>query len=163
MSDDLPTRSIASSSSASGPAGPLFDGQVGAHYLLTMLAEAEPRGMRGMRLERVELQRAGEGRPLDDIVTRGVTNAGHHTVLEIQVKRTITFSPCDTAFRDVVEQLSRAILCGNRRIGPTHRRVAATFTRRCHEGAVQSGLLAAAAQTADAPARRTAVTALRST
>lgn len=109
MSDDSPTRSIASSPSASGPAGPLFEGQVGAHYLLTMLAEAEPRGMRGVRLERVEFQRAGEGHPLDDIVTHGVTNAGHHTVLEIQVKRTVTFSPRDTAFRDVVEQLSRAI------------------------------------------------------
>lgn len=120
MSDDLPTRSIATSPSASGPAGPLFEGQVGAHYLLTMLAEAEPRGMRGMRLERVEFQRAGEGHPLDEIVTRGVSNAGHRTVLEVQVKRTVTFSLGDTAFRNVVEQLLRAILCGNRQIRPRH-------------------------------------------
>jgi hypothetical protein len=53
------------SPSSTGPAGALFEGQVGAHYLLTMLAEADPRGMPGMVIERVELQRAGEGHPLD--------------------------------------------------------------------------------------------------
>ena len=50
MADDEPSRPIASSPSASGPAGPLFEGQVSAHYLLTMLAKAEPRGMPALRI-----------------------------------------------------------------------------------------------------------------
>jgi len=98
----------AASPSASGPAGALFEGQVGAHYLLTMLAEADPRGLPGVLLERVELQRAGEGHPLDDVIVRGVTNTGMPAVLEIQVKRTITFAPGDAVFKDVVTQLAAA-------------------------------------------------------
>ncbi|RMI05384.1 hypothetical protein U8C41_00355 (plasmid) [Sinorhizobium meliloti] len=96
------------SPSASGPAGALFEGQVGAHYLLTLLAEADPRGLPGVLVERVELQRAGEGHPLDDVIVRGVTRAGEPAVLEVQVKRTITFAPADIVFKDVVEQLARA-------------------------------------------------------
>lgn len=96
------------SPSASGPAGALFEGQVAAHYLLTMLAEADPRGLPGVLIERVELQRAGEGHPLDDVIVRGVTRASEPAVLEVQVKRTITFSPSDAVFKDVVEQLAQA-------------------------------------------------------
>lgn len=98
----------ATSPSASGPAGALFEGQIGAHYLLTMLAEADPRGLPGVFAERVELQRAGEGHPLDDIIVRGVTNAGEPALLEVQVKRTITFAPADPVFKDVVGQLAQA-------------------------------------------------------
>ena len=74
-----------------------------------MLAEADPRGMPGTFIERIELQRAGEGYPLDDIVVRGLTKDGNPALLEIQVKRTITFSPSDSVFKDVVEQLARAV------------------------------------------------------
>lgn len=98
----------AASPSASGPAGALFEGQVGAHYLLTLLAEADPRGLPGVVPERVELQRAGEGHPLDDVVVQGKTRTGSLAVLEVQVKRTITFAPADPVFKDVVEQLARA-------------------------------------------------------
>ncbi len=96
------------SPSSSGPAGPLFEGQVAAHYLLTMLAEAEPRGLPGVAIERVELQRAGEGHPLDDVIVRGVTKIGEPAVLEVQAKRTITFAPSDAVFKDVVRQLAHA-------------------------------------------------------
>lgn len=102
------TEPTAASPSASGPAGPLFEGQVGAHYLLTMLAEADPRGLPGVFVERVAFQRAGEGYPLDDVIIHGVTNAGDPAVLEVQVKRTATFAPADAVFKDVVEQLARA-------------------------------------------------------
>lgn len=96
------------SPSSSGPAGALFEGQVAAHYLLTMLAEADPRGLPGVLIECVQLQRAGEGHPLDDVVVRGVTREGEPAVLEVQVKRTITFSPSDAVFKDVVVQLAEA-------------------------------------------------------
>lgn len=96
------------SPSASGPAGALFEGQVAAHYLLTMLAEAEPRGLPGVLINRVELQRAGEGHPLDDVIVHCVARSGELAVLEVQVKRTITFSPSDMVFKSVVEQLAKA-------------------------------------------------------
>jgi hypothetical protein len=73
-----------------------------------MLAEADPRGLPGCIVERIELQRAGEGHPLDDVIVRGVTNAGDPAVLEVQVKRTITFAPGDAVFKDVVGQLAAA-------------------------------------------------------
>ena len=98
----------AASPSASGPAGALFEGQVGAHYLLTMLAEGGPRGLPGVLVERVELQRAGEGHPLDDVIVHGVTKMGEPALLEVQVKRTITFAPGDAVFKDVVAQLATA-------------------------------------------------------
>lgn len=104
---DIPP-AAATSPSASGPAGALFEGQVGAHYLLTMLAEADPRGLPGATIETIELQRASEGHPLDDVIVRGTTTTGEPAVLEVQAKRTVTFAPADTVFKDVVRQLAQA-------------------------------------------------------
>ena len=73
-----------------------------------MLAESDPRGLPGVLVERIEPQRAGEGHPLDDVIVRGVTRAGEPAVLEVQVKRTITFAPAEAVFKDVVKQLARA-------------------------------------------------------
>lgn len=106
------------SPSASGPAGAFFEAQVAAHYLLTMLAEADPRGLPGVSTDRVELQRSGEGYPLDDVIIKGVTRLGDPAVLEVQVKRTITFSPGDTVFKGVVKQLAQAF----RTLDLTHQR-----------------------------------------
>lgn len=106
------------SPSATGPAGALFEGQVAAHYLLTMLAEADPRGLPNVLIDRVELQRAGEGHPLDDVVVHGITGSGDRAILEVQVKRTITFSSGDPVFKDVVGQLARAF----RTLDLTHQR-----------------------------------------
>ena len=109
MTPNEPTaEQTGTSPSASGPAGALFEGQVAAHYLLTMLAEADPRGLPGALMDRVELQRAGEGHPLDDVIVRGVTRAGQPALLEVQAKRTITFSPGDPVFKEVVGQLAQA-------------------------------------------------------
>jgi hypothetical protein len=72
------------------------------------LAEADARGLPGATIDRVELQRAGEGHPLDDVVVRGSLRTGDAAVLEIQVKRTVKFTATDTVFKDVVEQLARA-------------------------------------------------------
>ena len=94
------------SPSASGPAGAFFEEQVTAHYLLTMLAEADPRDLPGVLIDRVEFQRAGEGHPLDDVIVRGVKRAGEPAVLEVQVKRTIIFFPGNIVFKRVVGQLA---------------------------------------------------------
>jgi len=91
-----------------GPAGSHFEGQVGASYLLSMLTGTEPRGLPGTAIDRVELQRAAEGRALDDVIVRAYDPLGQPAVLEIQVKRTITFAPSDTVFREVVGQIVEA-------------------------------------------------------
>ena len=83
-----------------------------------MLAEADPRGLPGVSIERVELQRAGEGHPLDDVIVRGAMRTGEPAVLEVQVKRTITFAPGDAVFKDVVGQLAQAY----RKLDPSHQR-----------------------------------------
>lgn len=99
---------IGSSPSSTGPAGSHFEGQVGAHYLLSLLANAEPRGLPGTSIDRVELQRAGEGRALDDVVVHARDSLGRPGVLEVQVKREITFAPGDLVFRDVVSQIAKS-------------------------------------------------------
>ena len=96
----------ASSPASSGPAGSHFEGQVAAHYFLTMLVGAAPRGLPGTIVDRVELQRASEGRSLDDITVLAHDSRGNRAVLEIQVKRSITFAPSDTVFQKVVGQIA---------------------------------------------------------
>jgi len=99
-----------SSPASTGPAGSRFEGQVGAHYLLTMLALAEPRGLPGTTISRVEFQRGDDGYPLDDVVIHAHENTtGNAVKLQIQVKRTIQFSPGDAVFRKVVGQIAEAI------------------------------------------------------
>src|SRR5712691_3170674 len=110
MFEPTPKRPVAAGSSpaATGPAGPLFEGQVGAHYLLTMLAGGEPRGLPGTTITRVEFQRASDDRPLDDVIVHGLDRKGTQAVLEIQVKRTVTFAPSDSVFNQVVSQVAKA-------------------------------------------------------
>lgn len=97
-----------SSPSSTGPAGAHFEAQVGAHYLLTMLINAEPRGLPGTTIDRVQFQRASEGHPLDDIVVHAHDKQGNKAVLEIQVKRTVTFAPSDREFKKIVRQIAEA-------------------------------------------------------
>lgn len=97
-----------SSPASSGPAGSHFEGQVGAFYLLSLLTGTEPRGLPGTIINCVEFQRAGEGYPLDDVIVHAHDAHGKAVVLEIQVKRSITFAPADNIFRDVVGQISKA-------------------------------------------------------
>jgi hypothetical protein len=97
----------ASSPNSTGPAGPLFEGQVGGYYLLSLLCGAEPRGLPGSRIMRVEMQRADQGRALDDIIIYAQQADGTSAVLEIQVKRDITFAPKDPIFEGVCRQIAR--------------------------------------------------------
>ena len=93
------------STAASGPAGAHFEGQVGAFYLLAMLSGAPPRGLPGTTIDRISMQQANTGRPLDDVVVHAHDISGNQAVLEIQVKRGITFAATDTVFRKVVGQI----------------------------------------------------------
>ena len=98
----------ANSPASSGPAGAHFEGQVAAHYLLTLLIGAEPRGLPGTRIEHVKFQRGPEGHPLDDVVIEARDREGGAAVLEIQARRSIRFTNSDRRFRDVVAQIAEA-------------------------------------------------------
>src|SRR5579859_135610 len=94
------------SPASSGPAGPYFEGQVGAFFLLSLLVGAEPRGLPGSTIDRVEFQRASEGHPLDDVIVHAHDAQGKLGVLEVQVKKGITFTLSDPIFRSVVGQIA---------------------------------------------------------
>src|SRR5215510_9000788 len=98
----------ATSPAASGPAGSHFESQVGEFYLLAMLAGDEPRGLPGTTIDLVQFQRAAEGGPLDEVIVYAHDARGVACVLEIQVKRAISFTPGDAVFRAVVEQIVEA-------------------------------------------------------
>ncbi len=108
MSNDDQASPRGVSPASTGPAGSHFEAQVGASYLLAVLTGAEPRGLPGTIIDCVELQRAGEGRPLDDVSVHGHDATGVSATLEIQVKREITFAPSDEVFRDIVRQIAAA-------------------------------------------------------
>src|SRR4051812_16097214 len=94
---------------ATGAAGPHFEAQVGAVYLLAMLLNSEPRGLPGTQILRVQMQGAGDGHPLDDVIVHVQSNAGANRTLELQVKRKITFSQADPVFHDVLEQIADVV------------------------------------------------------
>jgi hypothetical protein len=95
------------SPAASGPAGSLFEGRVGAFFLLSLLVRAEARGLPGTIIDRVKFQRASENHPLDDVIVHARDALGKEAVLEIQVKKGITFTPTDEIFRSVVGQIAK--------------------------------------------------------
>lgn len=100
---------LGTSTLASGPAGTHFEGQVAASYLLAMLSGAPPRGLPGTTIDRIALQQANAGRPLDDVIVHAHDSvSGKTAVLEVQVKRSVTFVTSDPVFRKVVGQIVKA-------------------------------------------------------
>lgn len=98
----------ASSPASTGPAGSLFEAQVAAGYMLAMLAGAPPRGLPNALVESVQVQAAPESFPMDDVVVHARDAAGSTAILEIQVKRTVSFTHSDAVFADIVAQVASA-------------------------------------------------------
>jgi hypothetical protein len=73
-----------------------------------MLVGAEPLGLPRTTINRIALQRAPEGFPLDDVVVHAIQPDGTPAILEVQVKRAVTFAPADPIFRQVVQQIAAA-------------------------------------------------------
>lgn len=92
----------------SANAGPQFEGKVGAFYLLSLLSSSEPRGLPGVTIRDVGFQRRGSGHPLDDVIVQATNADASAAVLEIQAKRTLTFTASDREFTDVVAQMWEA-------------------------------------------------------
>lgn len=97
----------ASPPSATGPAGSVLEGNVGGYYLLALLAMGEPRGLPGATIQGVSFQRVREY-PLDDIVVHAMNANGSQATLEIQCKRSMTFTASDAEFSDVVARVWHA-------------------------------------------------------
>lgn len=93
---------------ATGGAGPQFEARVGAFYLLPLLSGGEPRGLPGATVRSVAFQQRVADHPLDDVVVKAVNRDGSLATLEIQVKRSLSFTASDTEFRDVVGQIWEA-------------------------------------------------------
>lgn len=90
---------------STGNAGPYFEAKVGAFYLLSLLAESEPRGLPGATVRAVELQRRVDEHPLDDVIVQATNADGSPATLEVQAKRSLKFTTSDLEFRDVVGQI----------------------------------------------------------
>lgn len=108
-----------------GGAGTYIEGELGAFYLLQMLAGSEARGLPNAQIESVLLQGVDEGYALDDLIVHGASDNGN-SLLEIQSKRTITFSPKNSIFQSVCEQIVRSAP----EIKPTDRHLFAVATQR---------------------------------
>jgi hypothetical protein len=98
-----------SSPASRGGAGVYIEGELGAFYLLAMMAGTEARGMPGAKLTRVRFQGVDHGFTMDDLILEATGSAGS-TLLEIQSKRDITFAPKDTTFAEVATQVARSKL-----------------------------------------------------
>jgi hypothetical protein len=104
------------------------------------LTGAEPRGLPGTTIERIELQRAAEGHPLDDVIVHAHDAGGNTAVLEIQVKRSITFAPSDSVFRAVVTQIAETTRLAEFRTHRYELAIAIARTSRKIDGAYQDVL-----------------------
>jgi hypothetical protein len=104
---------VVASPAATGPLGAHFESKVAAFYLLAMLLDAEPRGLPGTRINKIQFQGAGDGFPLDDVIVHATSFTGDVALLEIQVKHKITFSPGDAVFEKIVGQITETLKAGN--------------------------------------------------
>ena len=121
---------------AAGPASPQFEAKVATHYALALLARTEAFGLPGAMVDRLEFQRSGQGYPLDDIIIKGTTKAGDRCCLEVQAKRSMSFTVGDDTFASIAADIVDA-----RKTDPTRRfAVAIERTSRPIENGVQEAL-----------------------
>ncbi|MFZ2997025.1 hypothetical protein [Sphingobium sp.] len=124
---EKPPKDEVSSSSpvGRGGAGTYIEGELGAYYLLQMLAGSEARGLPDAVIKRVQFQGVDEGYALDDLIVHAASKSGS-SVLEIQSKRTATFAPKDAIFINLCEQIARTAPDSP----PTDRHLLAAATQR---------------------------------
>ncbi len=85
-----------------GGAGFTFEDSVAAYYLVSLLGELPVPGLPDFRSQRVAVQQAAQGEPLDDLIVNGVRQDGVEARLRLQVKRSLTIGyATDGDFRDI--------------------------------------------------------------
>lgn len=98
-----------SSPASRGAAGAYLEGELGALYLLALLTGNRAPGLPSARVTSVRFQGVEQGFKLDDLIIAGV-GANGDTLLEIQSKRDIQFSPKDTVYKDVARQIASSTI-----------------------------------------------------
>ena len=73
--------------------------------LLSLLSSSEPRGLPGATIRTVSFQQRASGCPLDDVIIHATNADGSDAFLDIQAKRSLTFTASDKEFTDVVVQM----------------------------------------------------------
>ncbi len=91
-----------------GPAGGQFEVSVGVHYALAVLAVTEAFGLPGAIAAKIAFQRRDQGHPLDDIILTGVGSDGAACTLEIQAKRSLSFTRSNAKFCGIVADMVAA-------------------------------------------------------
>ena len=90
------------------PAGGQFEVSVGVHYALAVLAETEAFGLPGAIAAKIAFQRRDQGHPLDDIILTGIRSDGAVCTLEIQAKRSLSFTKSNAKFGGIVADMVAA-------------------------------------------------------
>ena len=98
-----------SSPASRGAAGAYIEGEIGALYLLALLTGNRAPGLPSARVTSVRFQGVEQGFKLDDLIITGVGTSGD-TLLEIQSKRDIQFSPKDPVYKDVALQIASSTI-----------------------------------------------------
>ncbi|MCE8556590.1 hypothetical protein KBY29_19955 [Ruegeria pomeroyi] len=98
-----------SSPASRGAAGAYIEGELGAIYLLALLTGNRAPGLPSARVTSVRFQGVEQGFKLDDLIITGVGASGD-TLLEIQSKRDIQFSPKDPVYKDVALQIASSTI-----------------------------------------------------
>ncbi|WP_305969673.1 MULTISPECIES: hypothetical protein [unclassified Mameliella] len=98
-----------SSPASRGAAGAYIEGELGALYLLALLTCNRAPGLPSARVTGVRFQGVEQGFKLDDLIITGVGASGD-TLLEIQSKRDIQFSPKDPVYKDVALQIASSTI-----------------------------------------------------
>jgi len=98
-----------SSPASRGAAGAYIEGELGAIYLLALLTGNRAPGLPSARVTSVRFQGVEQGFKLDDLIIMGVGASGD-TLLEIQSKRDIQFSPKDPVYKDVALQIASSTI-----------------------------------------------------
>lgn len=95
---------VVASPELTGAAGPTYESQVAALYLVGLLVEGGVLGLEGANTQRVAVQRAALGVPLDDIVVVGRRRDGCEAELHLQAKRelSLTAARSNASFRAIV-------------------------------------------------------------
>ena len=96
-----------SSPASRSGAGTYIEAELGAYYLLSMLADIPARGLPSARITKVRFQGTDLGYKLDDLIIHGDGPSGD-ALLEIQSKRDISFSPGDKVYQDVSSQIAKS-------------------------------------------------------
>ena len=89
---NVETEERGSSPASRGGAGTYIEGELGAFYLLSMLADISAHGLPGAKIVKVGFQGTDFGYAPDALILDGASSSGP-SLLDIQSKRDIIFAP----------------------------------------------------------------------